>query len=79
MTSFKNCILEIDLNNNKINRFEVNHDILRQYIGGSGIAGRLFLERGNLEVEPFSGDNEIYIMAGPLTGTKFPGTVASLQ
>lgn len=74
MTSFKNCILEIDLNNNNINRSEVSHDILRQYVGGSGLASRLFLERGNLEVDLFSGDNEIYIMTGPLTGTKFPGT-----
>ncbi|MBW1673539.1 MAG: aldehyde ferredoxin oxidoreductase family protein, partial [Deltaproteobacteria bacterium] len=72
--AYKNCILEIDLTNKRITKHETDQGILREFIGGSGLASRLFLELGNADAEPFSENNNIYIMTGPLTGTKFPGT-----
>lgn len=72
--AYKNCILEIDLTSREIVKHEIDQEILREFIGGSGLAGKYFLESGNANVEPFSENNNIYIMTGPLTGTKFPGT-----
>jgi len=71
---YKNCILEVDLTNDKIIKLETDQGILREFIGGSGLASRFFLESGNVDAESFSENNNIYIMTGPLTGTKFPGT-----
>lgn len=74
MSGYKNCILEIDLTRGSIGKSEISREILRECIGGSGIAARLFLERGNAGVEPFSERNNLFIMTGPLTGTTFPGS-----
>ena len=74
MSAYIGCILEIDLSTRTIEKTRVRRDILRKYIGGSGLASKLFLERGNVHAEPLSKDNGLYIMTGPLTGTRFPGT-----
>jgi len=74
MSNYKNVIIKADLGKRTIERISLSQDILRQYIGGSGLASRFFLDAGNAASEPFSEDNNLYIMTGPLTGTKFPGT-----
>jgi aldehyde:ferredoxin oxidoreductase len=72
--AYKNCILEIDLTSREIVKHEIDQGILREFIGGSGLTSRFFLESGNADAEPFSENNNVYIMTGPLTGTRFPGT-----
>lgn len=74
MSAYKNRIVEVDLGSKEIHQTEIGPNVLRQYIGGSGLAGKMFLERGNADVEPFAGGNNLYFMTGPLTGTRFPGT-----
>jgi aldehyde:ferredoxin oxidoreductase len=74
MGNYKKVIIKADLGKRTIERISPGQDILRQYIGGSGLASRFFLDAGNAASEPFSKDNNLYIMTGPLTGTKFPGT-----
>ena len=74
MSAYKQCILEIDLNKRTIEKIRVSGEVLRKYIGGSGLASKLFMERGNVNAEPLSKNNDLYIMTGPLTGTRFPGT-----
>jgi aldehyde:ferredoxin oxidoreductase len=74
MSAYKNCILEVDLREREVKRKEVGQETLRQYLGGSGLAGKFFLEQLNADVEALSEKNDIYIMTGPLTGTSFPGT-----
>lgn len=74
MNNLKNVIINVDLSKGTIDKIFLGSDILRQYIGGSGLASWLFLQTGNAAFEPFSENNSLYIMTGPLTGTKFPGT-----
>ena len=73
MASFQGKILEVNLSNGSIGESMVDKDVVRKYIGGSGLAGKLFFDRVPMDVEPLSPDNVMYVMAGPLGGTPMPG------
>ncbi len=74
MKGYCNKILEIDLFASRIETTDVSDEDKRRFIGGSGIAAKLFLDRFNPKVDPLSPDNPLIIMNGPLTGTTLPGT-----
>ncbi len=74
MGGYKNRILEIDLSASRIEVTDVADEDKRRFIGGSGIAAKLFLDRFDLRADPLSPDNPLIIMCGPLTGTALPGT-----
>jgi len=67
-------ILDIDLTSGKISSTTVKDDVVRKYIGGSGMAAKLFLDRVSPDVDPMSKDNVLFLMAGPLAGTGLPGS-----
>ncbi len=68
-----NKILRINLTNNDIWTEELPTEIWEDYIGGIGVSAYLFNKIGKY-VDPFSPDNPLIIMAGPLTGTPYPNT-----
>jgi len=74
MRGYKNCILEVDLGTRQSGKKQVDHETLRRFLGGSGLAGKFLLEDIDPESKCLSENNHIYIMTGPLTGTRFPGT-----
>ena len=65
-------ILDIDLSAGTIGTSTVDEDTQRKYIGGSGLAAKLFLDRVPPDADPLSDKNALFIMAGPLSGTNFP-------
>ncbi len=67
-------ILEVDLDSRYIGSFDVDDDVLEQYLGGSGLAARLFLDRFPVEASPLSAANPLLILTGPLSGSAFPGS-----
>jgi aldehyde:ferredoxin oxidoreductase len=67
-------ILDIDLSSGKISTTTVEDDVVRKYIGGSGMAAKLFLDRVSPDVDPMSNDNVLFLMGGPLAGTGIPGS-----
>jgi len=73
MESYKGKILEVNLANGSIAHSTLEQDILRRFIGGSGLAAKLFLDRVSPDVDPLSGENILFIMTGPLAGTALPG------
>ncbi len=73
MASYKGKILEVNLANGSIAHSTLEQDILRRFIGGSGLAAKLFLDRVSPDVDPLSGENILFIMTGPLAGTALPG------
>jgi aldehyde:ferredoxin oxidoreductase len=73
-SAYKNRIAVIDLGRKEVRTQEVGRETLRKFIGGSGLAGRLFIEELDRDMEALSENNILYIMNGPLTGTRFPGT-----
>ncbi|MBA7504293.1 putative oxidoreductase YdhV [subsurface metagenome] len=66
-------ILEVNLTSGKISQTSVDDETLRKFIGGSGLAAKLFLDRVSPQVEPLSPQNTLFIMTGPLQGTNLPG------
>ncbi len=68
-----NKIIRINLSSNEIWNEELPQEIWEEYIGGIGVSSYLFKKLGKI-VEPFSPDNPLIIMAGPLTGTPYPNT-----
>ena len=74
MASHTGKILEVDLSTGTISTTQLEDDVIRNYIGGSGLAAKLFLDRVSPDVDPLSGDNIFFIMGGPLAGTLLPGS-----
>ena len=66
---YANRIARINLTNGEVKYEEVNGDITRKYVGGRGMGLKFLLDNGP-EVEPFSPDNIMCVMVGPLTGTE---------
>lgn len=74
MGGYKNKILEVDLSTCKVDITDVPGDDKKRFIGGSGVAAKLFLDRFDIKVDPLSPDNPLIVMDGPITGTTLPGT-----
>lgn len=66
---FKNNEIVVDLTSSTVSYREINEDLARKYIGGRGLGVKYVLDNGP-EVEPFSEENIICIMTGPVTGSR---------
>jgi len=75
MRGYAGKLLEIDLSAEKTNEIMFDENILESYIGGRGLAARILWDRlgSNWEtVDPFSPENVLTVLTGPLTGY-YPG------
>jgi aldehyde:ferredoxin oxidoreductase len=66
-------ILAVDLTTGKIEDRPVPEEFYRDFLGGSGLAARLFFELKGYGAEPLAPDNPLFVMNGPVSGTSFPG------
>jgi aldehyde:ferredoxin oxidoreductase len=66
-------MLEVNLTDRSVGSSKVDDGVLRQYIGGSGLAAKLFFDRVSPQVDPLSPDNVLFVTVGPLSGTTMPG------
>ncbi|MBM3131790.1 MAG: aldehyde ferredoxin oxidoreductase, partial [Chloroflexi bacterium] len=73
MSSYQGKMLEVDLTRGTVGASIVARDTLREYVGGTGVAARLFCDRVSPDVEPLSPRNVLFIVTGPLSGTTIPG------
>jgi aldehyde:ferredoxin oxidoreductase len=68
-------LLEVDLSSGAISTRTVDDKILRDYVGGSGLAAKLFLDDGvPVDCDPLGPDNNLYVLTGPLSGSGLPAT-----
>ncbi|MFH1381950.1 MAG: aldehyde ferredoxin oxidoreductase family protein [Chloroflexota bacterium] len=65
---YKTSIARIDLNREKSEIVEVDSSVLRKYIGGAGLAARILWDETSPTTDPFSPENRLMFMVGPLTG-----------
>ena len=72
MGAHRGKILDVNLSTGNVKAITIEEDVLRKFIGGSGLAAKLFLDRVSPDVEPLSDKNVLFLMAGPLSGTNFP-------
>ena len=74
MSGSLNRFLEVDLDTGRTGVRVLDPGELRSYVGGSALGARLFFETRGTEVDPLSPENPLFIMAGPMAGTTFPGS-----
>jgi aldehyde:ferredoxin oxidoreductase len=68
-------LLDVDLSSGKISTRILDDKILRDYVGGSGLAARLFVEdKVPVDCDPLGLQNNLYILTGPLCGSGLPAT-----
>jgi aldehyde:ferredoxin oxidoreductase len=65
-------ILDVNLTTGTVKTTTVEDDVLRKFIGGSGLGAKLFFDRVPPDADPLSGKNILFLMGGPLSGTNFP-------
>jgi len=73
MADFEGTMLNVNLSNCTIKKSKIDKDIVRKFIGGSGLAAKLFFDRVSPDVDPLSPDNVLFVMTGPVSGINFPG------
>lgn len=66
-------ILRVDLGKGTCEDMEVEERVYRDFLGGSGVAAKLFFDMRGWEAEPLSPENPLIIMNGPLSGLNLPG------
>ena len=73
MAGFEGKTLEIDLSSGKISKGTLDKNILRKFIGGSGLGAKLIFDRVDPHVDPLSPKNPLFLLTGPLSGNTLPG------
>ncbi|PKQ28313.1 MAG: aldehyde ferredoxin oxidoreductase [Candidatus Anoxymicrobium japonicum] len=73
MYGYVGKILEVDLSTGEFEKVDIDEKDCRDYMGGSGLAAKIYIDRFPGDVDPLSPENLFIIMTGPWTGTRVPG------
>jgi len=65
-------ILWVNLDNGETAARAWDEDLGRKFIGGVGLAAKIIWDETTATTEPFSRDNPLIFMTGPVTGTRVP-------
>ncbi len=74
MSGYHNRILRIQLDAGEKAQLRLQKETWLNYMGGSGLAARLFLDTEGPVADPLSPENPLLVMTGPMVGTNFPGS-----
>jgi aldehyde:ferredoxin oxidoreductase len=66
-------IIDVNLSEKSLGVTEVPEAYYRKYIGGSGLAAKIFWERGDFDADPLSPAAMLIFMSGPFAGLKLSG------
>ena len=67
-------ILQIDLSNKRSEIQLLDENLIKNYLGGSGIGTKFLYDEINEQIDPLSPESCLIFMTGPLTYTGVPGT-----
>lgn len=62
-------VARINLTDRKVFIESLNEELLRKYVGGSGLGAAILSAKTGVETDPLAEDNPLIILTGPLTGT----------
>ena len=65
-------ILRVDLSKSKISEESPDPNLLKLFLGGSGLATKYLLDEVKKGTDPLGPENKLIFMTGPLTGTTSP-------
>ena len=69
MFAFHGCYLRVDVTSGTSERVPLSSDVLRHYIGGSGLGARLLLDEGGATADPLSPEAPLVFAFSPLVGS----------
>ena len=67
-------ILRVDLEGGSFQDYQVEVELVGEYIGGSGLAARLLWDDLTSDLDPLGPSNPLLFITGPFTGTSGPAT-----
>jgi len=74
MPSYWGKIARVNLTTGKVDHLSVEEGMVRALLGGVGIGSQIYLDHYDLAADPFSPENPLMFLAGPLNGTNLPGS-----
>ncbi|NMB75721.1 MAG: aldehyde ferredoxin oxidoreductase family protein [Myxococcales bacterium] len=74
MKGLTGTVLEVDLATGRIQRIEIPEAMWRTWLGGAGLAARLFFEKERPDVDSLAPESPLYLFTGPAAGSGVPGT-----
>ncbi len=72
MFAYAGRVLRVNLSNGKVETEPLKEELAKQYIGGIGLGIRLLMDNSKPHTDPFSPDNPLIFVTGPLSGTMGP-------
>jgi aldehyde:ferredoxin oxidoreductase len=66
--SYNAELLWVDLTEGRIEVRNLDEEVMRKYVGGAGLAAKVLWDETTADTEPFSPENPLIFMVGPLTG-----------
>jgi aldehyde:ferredoxin oxidoreductase len=67
-------LLIVDLTNGTTSDYPISEEYQRLYLGGKGLGARLMLDLNPPDVDPYSEENHVFILTGPLVGLNVMGS-----
>ena len=65
-------VLRVNLTEREVKTHPIPKEWIRKYMGGRGVAARIYFEEISPHLEPLQSDNKLIFITGPLTGTIVP-------
>ena len=72
MLGYAGKILRINLSTGKITLDKLDEETAKKYIGGIGLAMKLWLDNSKAGADPLCPENPLVLAVGPVSGTMFP-------
>jgi aldehyde:ferredoxin oxidoreductase len=72
MFAYAGKILRVDLTTGKVSTEQLSEAMAKSYVGGIGLGIRLLMDNSKPGTDPFSPDNPLIFVTGPLSGTMGP-------
>ena len=73
MYGYAGRILDVNLTSGDIQAVDIDERDCREFLGGSGLGAKIYLDRFPGDVDPLGPDNLFILTTGPWTGSRVPG------
>ena len=72
MYGYVGKLLRVDLSSGQVREEKLDLHLAKKYLGGRGLGTKIYMDETGPHADPFSPENQLILMTGPLTGTFAP-------